>query len=355
VTGLRRGILCAFVLEIAALGAARGAVAQPTGSIKQGAAIAKAPAAAALPTPTPAKKVLVKPRPITGGTVKVSYGPGAAKAHESAALLSSINGESQASRTVPGNVRFNPVTRTPGIGLVNGHGGGFKVTPGAYLTIAGFEFGDAKGQVNLIGNFPPSGVAALTIVDWKAGSIYALLPTGLRGVLDQTVILQIVTAAGRTYRHDGGSFVATREDTTVTTNIRRFVKFQSGPTWSAELDESGSLDRRTGGDNINCPAVGSDTLTMLDPGKGFLVTGFNMNWNGRTDSGDGDQNGFDGSRTFTPGYSLGDWNGPSIPIRWGVSRSHTSAVVTQTPAYDFCSSSYAITVNLQGPAGVSPF
>jgi hypothetical protein len=386
--------LCAFVLEIAALGAARGAVAQPTGSIKQGAAVAKLPAVQAVqaaeyyvvgapitldqalkqPDTTKimgpdcklttvgelrklhalAKKVVEAPKKFSGGTGKVSYGPGSAKGRDAAALLSSINSEAQGSRTVPGNVKFNPINRTPGIGLVNGHGSGFKITPGGYLTIAGFEFGDTMGQVNLIGNFP-GGALALRIVDWKDASVYAMLPPGLRGVLDQPVTLQLITAAQKTYRHAGGTFTAAREDTTVTTNIPGLLKFQSGPSWGATMDASGLVSRYDGGESINCKATGADTLTIIDSGKGFVVTGLNARW-GETDSGDGDGAGNGGSRTYSPGYGFGDFSGNSIAVKWGVWRSHsTNDGILGAPSSDQCVSYYQITVNLNGPAGVSPF
>ncbi len=356
-TGFCRKTVWALLLGIAALAAARGATAQPSGSLKPGgAAIAKAPTAAAVSTPTPAKKVLVKPRPITGGTGKVSYGPGTAKARESAALLSSINGEAQGSHTTIGTARSNPLTRAAGIETVNGKVKGFVVTPGAHLAISGYELGDGMGQANLIGTFTPSGVAPLTIVDWKTGSIDVLLPTGLTGVLDQAVTLQVITAARRTYTHAGGGFVATRADTTVTTNIPHFMKFQSGPSWSATMDPNGNVNRSDDGERIDCRATGADTLTMIDPGKGFVVTGLNANWTGRTDSGQGDSNGDEGGRTFSPGYGFGDWNGASIPVRWGVWREHSSTQgIYGGMSADSCKSSYQITVNLNGPVGVSPF
>jgi len=393
VTGLRRGILCASLLGAAALGAARGAYAQPTGSLKPGAAIAKAPAvqpaeyytvgapitldqALKMPDTTKimgpdcklttvgelrklhavAKKAVEPPKAITGGTGKVSYGPGSAKAREAAALLGSVNAEAQGSRTMPGTApKFNTVTKTPGIVSVNGKVNGFRVTPGAQLTIQGFELGDTMGQVNLIGNFP-GGAAALRIVDWKTGSIQALLPTGLTGVLDQTVSLQVITAARRTFTHTGGTFVAAREDTTVTTNIPRLLKFQSGPSWGATMDPNGNVIRGESGKSINCKATGADTLTVIDPGKGFVVTGLYANWTGRTDSGDGDSNGDEGTRTYSPGYGFGEWNGNSIPVRWGVWREHsTNSGIIGAPSNDQCTSSYQISVSLSGPAGVSPF
>ena len=211
------------------------------------------------------------------------------------------------------------------------------------------------GTVNLIGTFP-GGAAQLRIVDWKTETISALLPTGLTGVLDQTVSLQVITAARRTFTHPGGSFVATRADTTITTNIPRLLKFQSGAGWGATMDANGNVNRAGYGEHIDCKAAGADTLTMIDLGKGFVVTGLNADWTGRTDSGNGDRDGNEGTRTYSPGYGFGDWNGNSIQIRWGVWREHsTNMGIIGGASEDVCSSSYTISVNLNGPAGVSPF
>jgi hypothetical protein len=304
------------------------------------------------------KKVIAPLKPTMGGTGKASYAAGVSRAREASQLAALVSGDAQSSRSAaPGKVgMLRPV---PGIGLVNGKATGFVVTPGAFLTIAGFEFGDTKGQANLVGNFPPGGAAALTIVDWKPGSVYALLPAGLRGALDQPVTVQLITAVQKTYRKDGGRFVATREDTTVTTDIPRLLKFEYGPTWGAFLDPSGQVVRQEQGESLTCKPPGTDTFTIIDPGKGFVVTGLNAAW-GPTDSGDGSSTGQQGSRTYTPGYGFGEWNGNRIPFHWGVWRSHQSEFGLPggpgySPASDVCQSIYAISVGLNGPAGVAPF
>jgi hypothetical protein len=241
---------------------------------------------------------------------------------------------------------------TEGIGAVNGKSHGFVVSPGGYLTIAGHGFGDAIGQANVIGQFP-NGAEALRVVEWRADEVYALLPPGLRGVLDQPVSIQLVTRVGKTYRIDHGEFVATREDITLTSQITRIVRFQSGSSWPARLEDDGSVTRGASADSMTCASPGTDILTTVDPGRGFVVTGLTALW-GRTDSGDHDADGYDGSRTFFPGYGFGSWQGDSIGVSWGVWRSHTSPDFLLS-SFDMCESNYQVAVVLTGPAGVSPF
>lgn len=298
------------------------------------------------------RKLLVQAT--TGGSGKTVH-PGAAnRVRELSQLASSISAEAQASRPGPAALTARvAVASQPGIDAVNRKSTGFQVTPGANLTILGAAFGDAMGQANLIGNFP-GGAVPLRVIDWKNNAVFALLPTGLRGVPDQPVTVQIVTAAGRTFRRDGGTFIAAREDVTLTTNVLRVLQFRSSPAWDWSMTSDGSVYRSTQGPSIDCSAVGTDTLTVVDPGKGFVVTGLNANWTGRTDSGDGSEEGEPGSRTYSPGYGFGEWNGNAVAVRWGVFRSHRSANLAIGPM-DHCTSSYQIAVTVTGPAGVSPF
>ena len=67
------------------------------------------------------------------------------------------------------------------------------------------------------------------------------------------------------------------------------------------------------------------------------------------------RNGNAGSHWFAPGYSLGDWNGDTLPINWGVSHSHGSGVLF-APGYDDCITQYQIySITVTGPAGFSTF
>ncbi len=94
-----------------------------------------------------------------------------------------------------------------------------------------------------------------------------------------------------------------------------------------------------------------------DAGRGFVVTGLGAHF-GRTDSGEGDQWGDAGSRTFLPGYGFSNWygeKGNKIDLHWGTWRSHSSSSFGGLSGpYDWCVSSYQIEVSVQGPLGV-PF
>jgi hypothetical protein len=250
----------------------------------------------------------------------------------------------------------------PGISDVNRKTAGFILAPGGYLTIDGYDFGDGMGQVNVIGGGLPSGALALRVVDWHTGQIYAFLPGPLRGLLDQDVALQVVTRDGKTYRLNGGKFVATREEVTITNGIGRLVRVYGAPpiVGMGVGSEDGHVFRETVGKNIACFQPGQDVLAMVDPGRGFVVVGLSFRW-GRTDSGDRDGTGSAGNRMFFPGYSFGDWYtafplGDCIKVKWGVWRSHHSPSVFGDSAQDWCQSSYQVSsVTLSGPAGVAPF
>lgn len=294
------------------------------------------------------------------GKLVVRRGKGAAALQSLAATLAAEDSAAKAAR------RPGPVAKGPGVlaaisqknfeGIlqVNRRERGWHVTPGGFLTVDGQGFGNTIGEVKIFGQFP-GGPLALNPVDWRSDQIYAQLPLGVRGVLDQDVQLQVVTAARKTHRLDGGRFIATRgPEFVVTTGIRRLVKQRSGSVWNAAMGDTGRVDRLQGGHDIDCPKPSRDYLETLDPGRGFVVTGLDAHF-GRTDSGDGDQRGDAGSRTFFPGYSFGAWNGDQISINWGVWRSHSSPTLGGlSDGYDWCESNYQLEVSLQGPLGV-PF
>jgi hypothetical protein len=257
------------------------------------------------------------------------------------------------------------ITPQPGIGSVNDKIRGYIVSPRNYLTIKGREFGDTVGKVNVVGSYFPTGASALRVVNWRTDEIYVLVPSEIRGVLDHEVNIQVITRANKTYRLDGGKFIAAREEIAVRTNIPRIIQFESSGGWKASMTNEGFVGRSSAGESINCPSPGMDRLRGPDrytdpraifPGKGFVIVGLNASW-GRTDSGNGDGRGNDGSRTFFPGYGFSEWYGKDqeiIDVKWGVWRSHESPVMF-IQGYDLCSSSYQIEVVLSGPAGVAPF
>lgn len=239
----------------------------------------------------------------------------------------------------------------PGLWEVNGKPRNFVLSPGKPVTLTGLGFGGTMGQANAIGQFP-GGALSLRVVDWHDDQVDALLAPDVTGVPDQPVVVQVVTGGGKIYKLDGGRFYASRREITLTTGIPRMVRLAASGQ-PAAMSDDGVVSRVTTGESINCFATGADTLTTVDPGRGFVVTGLGATW-GRTDSGDGDEMGDAGSRTFSPGYGFGDWNGDSIRVNWGVWRSHSSPYGMLSGS-DVCSSDYQISVSLSGPAGVQPF
>src|SRR5262249_16901405 len=82
----------------------------------------------------------------------------------------------------------------PGIWFVNNRDKNFVLTPGGYVTISGKGFGETLGQVNGFGGTDGHRLA-YQVVDWHDDQIYAVLPTGVRGMADQGAKLQVVTSA----------------------------------------------------------------------------------------------------------------------------------------------------------------
>jgi hypothetical protein len=185
------------------------------------------------------------------------------------------------------------------------------------------------------------------------------------------------------FRLKNGRFVAERAEVTVIPfdSDPYFPSWALGGDWSAAVGSSITYDRATGmrvrlqdGESITCKPAGADVLTWRRNGwNGFVLVALTAQW-GPTDSGDKDANGYAGSRTFFPGYGFGEWNGDSIPVRWGVWRSHTSpansvgapasaeavfqpslGVYASSPSYDVCRSQYAIQAIVSGPRGVPPY
>ena len=300
-----------------------------------------------------AREILLATKPLafgTGGPIKMASLRGTTQKKSFVDIAKEESAAAIALRT-PKTTHHGPNYKpTVGIGLVNGKLHDFVLSPGGNVTIVGGEFGDTMGQVNVIGQFPGM-AAALKVVDWRGDEIYAIFPTGVRGVPDHDVSLQVITSAGKTFRLAGGKFIATREDQVVMKNIPSLVRFESAGNWPASMGDSGQVHRWQAGDSIACKSPSADRLIVLDPGRGFSFANFKM-WYGRTDSGMGSASGEDGSRTFYPEYAFGNWQGNTIDMRWGVWRDHESPYLA-LPGYDTCLSDYTIAVILSGPAGVA--
>jgi hypothetical protein len=279
-----------------------------------------------------------------------------------------VGGAPEAQATSQPHIARNAWQPTAGIHLVNGKARSFSVTPGGYLTIAGYGLGVNAGEARLLGSgtrkeFP------LQVVAWSDGEVYALFPAGLRGVPDQQMMLQVVTREGTTYVHDGASFYAAREEITLTSNLDRVYRILPDPSWPAPLIDAptGNLMRVEQQESLKCATPGMDHIVFLPLPNGFEVTAASMEHQ-RTDAGEGDIDGNAGNHLFFPGYSFGSWRINPVPVsrsrsgaqsgldvNWGVWRSHRSPNYPLTTALDICMSGYRITVTAVGPAGVPVF
>jgi hypothetical protein len=322
-------------------------------------------------------------RTLTGGTAKTRSAGAEAAARALLDLVKQENALALAARTprragapasptpkrmTAGSLRQGSIVaslESDGIHTVNNKGTGFIVSPGVYLTIKGHGFGDVMGtgKANVIGEMP-GGAAPLTLIDWRDDEIDTLLPPGLRGVPDQIVFVQVITGAGKTYKLGGGRYVATREETVVTTNIGRFVTLKSPMPYfgsPVSLSGDGSVQRYWDSPiavemNAGCGGDLDDLQTINR--NGFIVVGLDAEW-GRSDSGDRDASGGPGFRKFTGRYAFGPWDayhasGDEIRIAWGAWWNHSSSPPKGSAAEE-CLSTYQLAVHLLGPAGVSPF
>jgi hypothetical protein len=229
------------------------------------------------------------------------------------------------------------------IWLVNGKRQDFLITPGGYLTISGKGFGDAIGSANVIGAFP-GGAAPLRIIDWRDDEVYALLPEGLRGALDQRATVQIITQAGITHRIDGGRFVAAREEVVLTQNLRRLVSVESAGKWPADMDGNAAVIRTRRFGAVHCPYPDTDYLSFSRPANQYQIVGVSMQ---RVDPTPALQAPFS---DFVGDYTFGEW-GARLPVNWGV--WETTPTLTGTDWE--CNSGYRIdSITVFGPAGMSP-
>ena len=233
--------------------------------------------------------------------------------------------------TAAGSITHDPrVTGTEqvpraGIFSVNNH---FTtsphLTPGGKVGIWGMGFGAGPGAVTLVGGLFDRSPIHLQIVRWTTDTIEAMVPGGVRGVPDvDGAVLQVSTSEGKSYRFDSVSFVAAREEQTITDpqKILLFVQsITSGSSWIPH-GQIGQM-RWDSGKSIDCPAIGTDTIHFKTV-RGFDAIGATMS-HGRTDSGDGDADGWPGSRVFSGTYAFGNWVNEDLPVSWGVFRSHTS-------------------------------
>jgi hypothetical protein len=262
------------------------------------------------------------------------------------------------------------VTTPPGVWFVNNRERNFTLTPGGYVTIVGKGFGDGVGKASI---FVPVNGGTLElpfrVIDWHDREIYALLPAGIRGVTDGPARLQVTTRPGTAYSLDAGKFVAAREEITVNVGLSHVIQLAPSPKWNATMGDDGRVDRVQ---DQACASGGTDRLYFKPQANGFVVSGVGW-WTGREDTGDGDGRGNEGSRSFAPGYSFGDWSTgsiavgrdrsaqvPTLTLNWGAwcsrsENSNNSPYSNATFSGFESTSNYQVEVSLIGPAGLRPF
>lgn len=242
-----------------------------------------------------------------------------------------------------------------GIFAVNGRIVNMTLTPGGKVIVWGAGFGTAPSAVRIVGGALERNPVLLQIDWWAQDEIDAVIPYSVRGVPDEPkAVVEVRTVGGATYRFEGVSFVAAREAVSVTddTTIKTYASVTYGHPAPNRI-QFPLVDREANGGSIDCMAPGSDGLEFRSL-RGFVVTHITA-VHGRTDSGDGDENGDAGSRVFTPGYGFGTWYRNVVEYRWGVFRSHSTHAHDPYQWHDHCSSKYKITsLTLFGPAGVAP-
>lgn len=273
-----------------------------------------------------------------------------------------------------------------GIFAINGRTKGIRLTPGGRVAITGIGLGEPD-SVRLVGGALEQHPVRLGILSRAPTRIDAEIPSTTRGLQDEkSAAIEVRTTKGATYRFDGVSFIAAREEITITDPNLMAVYAWSivrDPHWDGTNEQTG-IYREQVGKSIDCKAPGTDHVHFKGR-NGFNVVGASMT-TGRTDSGDDDDRGNAGSRVFTPGYSFGDWVDENIEdwfyggfyvsalaVNWGVFRSHSSSRISvdagvdmrfpplpyggidSTDAHDRCTSGWMLSsLTLYGPAGVTP-
>jgi hypothetical protein len=257
---------------------------------------------------------------------------------------------------------------TPRISNINGTQSGVAFQPGSKLNISGCGFSKG-GQAYLSGG---GTTVPLKIDSWDASNIHAHIDAPITGVLDIDSAKVSISPSGAPViesKNTIGKFMASRRTYLVTTNIPRYVKFEPGPYNKTTLrfgglQQDGTVSRSNTG-FVERADASQDNFTPLDPGKGFKVTKFQVKWltqkrNGATDIKSGHALYFRGDNSFRFNDSgsfkgtywvnagdqfIQDENDPQLP----------PICIDGSVRIRYCVYSiYQVSVEVTGPAGVSP-
>jgi hypothetical protein len=253
----------------------------------------------------------------------------------------------------------------PRITNINGTQSGIVFKPGDSLNIAGCGFGNG-GQAYLSSG---GTTVPLKIDTWSNENIHVHLINSLSGIPDLGNVKVTIQPSGGTVigSTETYSFFARRETSTVTTNLSHYVKFVPGGAnvqstffypngWGpAIMDQYGTVARVTTG--IVETAFAEDGFTLLDPGKGFKTIKLNVIWltkvvnNGVTDIYSGNVMRFRGENTSTP---IGGGYRVSAGEEFIQNKDAPESPLICKDIRDCHYSKYQVSVDVSGPAGVTP-
>ena len=248
----------------------------------------------------------------------------------------------------------------PGIFGIGTNGEGYRVTPGIDYRISGSQFGQGVGRVRMVSPAIPNGAIDLIVEDWQDGSIRALIPKDVSGVIDiNPVTLQVITASGRMFTKGDVSFTATRSPPTVfstkNSNFASQLRLIADPRWPAQANVFPVYRFKTG-NNIDCPGPGQDQVGVrLKNGwvaTYVVVVPETSEFSDPNHMADGSN----GDTVFTGAYQVNHSTPGLVFIDWGVFRNHEAKSfggVSQAP--DTCTSRYDLNVTAIGPVGTAPY
>jgi len=238
--------------------------------------------------------------------------------------------------------------------------------------ISGCNFGQSQGQVYLNGPFK-AGQVQMQIQSWTDTEIEVKVAPNLTGEPDQNnVALVIAPSANAPARLQGCKFYAMRQEVT----LSRFpqaqvtlasivddagapvtsVKYSSPYNGIGRQDQQSANETFAGGiDRFNETRFnpqGTDVWDFSTLAPGFVPTQFSLgHWNGQCAEG-GSSVLVDDDTIYTDGQWSAQWD-PGNPKRLIVSLAEWHCHATYSG--DTSNSSYALDVQVSGPAGVNPW
>ncbi len=117
-----------------------------------------------------------------------------------------------------------------------------RLKPGGKVTLWGSCFGDRAGRVEIIGQFP-GGKLKPAFTAWDMNGVELEIPANIRGAMDHTVAVSIVTADGKTSAAMPAQFIAARERVEVPERLwSPSARFELAATGGPQPDQPTCLE-----------------------------------------------------------------------------------------------------------------